>query len=171
MLTMFVKLIRVLNSESEPGQISMAFCLAVVMGFTPLISLHNLIVLFLALFLRVNLTGFILAWTVFSGLAYLLDPFFSWLGVTILTATALEGLWTALYNITLARLANFNNSVVMGSLVFSFILFFPLYFLFNFLIRRYREHVLAWVQKTRIAQMIKATKLYSAYQSLSGLRG
>jgi uncharacterized protein (TIGR03546 family) len=171
MLTMFVKLIRVLNSESEPGQISMAFCLAMVMGFTPLISLHNLIVLFLALFLRVNLTGFILAWTVFSGLAYLLDPFFSWLGVTILTATALEGLWTALYNITLARLANFNNSVVMGSLVFSFILFFPLYFLFNFLIRRYREHVLAWVQKTRIAQMIKATKLYSAYQSLSGLRG
>jgi uncharacterized protein (TIGR03546 family) len=171
MLTMFVKLIRVLNSESEPGQISMAFCLAMVMGFTPLISLHNLIVLFLALFLRVNLTGYILAWTVFSGLAYLLDPFFSWLGVTILTATALEGLWTALYNITLARLANFNNSVVMGSLVFSFILFFPLYFLFNFLIRRYREHVLAWVQKTRIAQMIKATKLYSAYQSLSGLRG
>jgi uncharacterized protein (TIGR03546 family) len=157
MLTMFVKLIRVLNSESEPGQISMAFCLAMVMGFTPLISLHNLIVLFLALFLRVNLTGYILAWTVFSGLAYLLDPFFSWLGVTILTATALEGLWTALYNITLARLAN--------------ILFFPLYFLFNFLIRRYREHVLAWVQKTRIAQMIKATKLYSAYQSLSGLRG
>jgi uncharacterized protein (TIGR03546 family) len=171
MLTMFAKLFRVLNSESEPGQISMAFCLAIVMGFTPLFSLHNLIVLFLALFLRVNLTGFILAWTVISGLAYLLDPFFSWLGVTILSAAVLEGLWTALYNITLARLENFNNSVVMGSLAFSFILFFPLYFLFNFLIRRYREHVLAWVQKTRIAQMIKATKLYSAYQTLSGLRG
>ena len=149
----------------------MAFCLAMVMGFTPLFSLHNLIVLFLALFLRVNLTGFILAWTVFSGLAYLLDPFFSWLGVTILSAAALQGLWTALYNIALARLENFNNSVVMGSLVLSFILFFPLYFLFNFLIRRYREHVLAWIQKTRIAQMIKATKLYSAYQTLSGLRG
>ena len=171
MLTMIAKLIKVLNSESEPGQISLAFCLALVMGFTPLFSLHNLIVLFLVFFLRVNLTGFLLAWSVFSALAYLLDPFFSWLGRALLTADPLTGLWTALYNITLWRLENFNNSIVMGSLSISLILFIPLYFLFNFLILRYRQHVLAWLQKTRIAQMIKATKLYSAYQTLSGLRG
>lgn len=171
MLTMFAKLIKVLNSESAPGQISMAFCLAVAMGFTPLFSLHNLIVLFLVLFLRVNLTGFILAWIVLSALAYLMDPLFSWLGVTLLTADPLEGLWTALYNITLWRLEKFNNSIVMGSLLISLVLFVPLFFLFNILILRYREHVLAWIQKTRIAQMIKATKLYSAYQTLSGLRG
>lgn len=171
MIKMIAKLLKVLNSETEPGQISLAFCLAMILGFTPLMSPHNILVILFILLLRVNLSACILGWIVFSGFAYLLDPLFHRIGVTLLTAQALEGLWTALYNITFFRLAKFNNSIVMGSLVFSLIFFIPLYLLSNKAILKYRDHMLAWVKKTRLMQAFKANKLYKAYQAVSGWGG
>ncbi|HEX9742308.1 MAG TPA: TIGR03546 family protein [Nitrospiraceae bacterium] len=148
------KLIRIIGSETEPGQISMGFAFALVAGFTPLLSLHNLFVLFLILVLRVNLSAFLLGLAFFSGIAYLLDPLFHRIGLAALTAGSLEGLWTALYNSTLWRLERFNNSIVMGSLIASVILFVPLYLLSNRLILKYREHFLAWVQKTKLVHVL-----------------
>jgi len=148
------KLIRIIGSETEPGQISIGFAFALVAGFTPLLSLHNLFVLFLILVLRVNLSAFLLGLAFFSGIAYLLDPLFHRIGLAALTAGSLEGLWTALYNSTLWRLERFNNSIVMGSLIASVILFAPLYLLSNRLILKYREHFLAWVQKTKLVHVL-----------------
>jgi uncharacterized protein (TIGR03546 family) len=171
MVRSIAKLLMVLNSETEPGQISLGFCFALIAGLTPLLSLHNLFVLLLVLLLRVNLSAFILGLVVFSGVAYLLDPLFHLIGLALLTAGSLQDLWTSLYNSTLWRLERFNNTIVMGSLVFSVVGFVPSYSLSNILIRRYRVHVLAWVQKTRLMQMFRASKLYNAYQSLSGFGG
>lgn len=70
------KFLRVLNSETDPAQISLAFCFSMVAGLTPLFSLHNLPILFLVLVLRVNLSAFLLGFAFFSGIAYLLDPLF-----------------------------------------------------------------------------------------------
>ncbi|MSQ77432.1 MAG: TIGR03546 family protein [Nitrospiraceae bacterium] len=94
------------------------------------------------------------AWLFFSGLAYLLDSVFHRIGLAVLTAGPLEGLWTAFYNSTLWRLERFNNSIVMGSLVVSLVLFVPFYLLSNKLILKYREHFLAWVQKTKLAHVL-----------------
>lgn len=171
MLRLIARLLRVLNSETNPSQISLGFCFAMVAGLTPLVSLHNLVVLLLILILRVNLSAFLLGFVVFSGLAYLLDPVFHWNGLQILTVPKLEGLWTTLYNSTLWRVARFNNTIVMGSIVFSLALFVPLYFLSNDLIGRYREHVLAWVEKTWLMQFFKASKVYQLYQSLPHIGG
>ncbi|MCP4681009.1 MAG: TIGR03546 family protein [Desulfobacterales bacterium] len=131
MIDMIAKLLKILNSESEPGQISIAFCLAMIAGFTPFYSLHNLLILLLVLIFRINLSGFILGWALFSGCAYLLDPVFHRIGYALLTMPSLKGLWTAFYNIVLLRLENFNNTVVMGSFMVSILLFIPLYFLLN----------------------------------------
>ena len=171
MIKMIAKFLKVLNSETEPGQISLAFCLAMILGLTPLMSLHNLVVILLMLLVRVNLSACILGWVFFSGIAYILDHLFNLIGLAILTSQGLEGLWTSLYNITLFRLAKFNNSIVMGSLLFSLICFIPLYFLFNQIIRKYRVHVLEWVQKTRLMKAFKANKLFKAYQAVSGWGG
>ncbi len=171
MINIIAKLLRVLNSETEPGQISLVFCFSMILGFTPLMSPHNLIVLLLILLLRVNLSACILGWLFFSGVAYLLDPLFHRFGVLLLTADALEGLWTYLYNIPLFRFAKFNNSVVMGSLVFCLILFIPVYIASNQFIKKYRGHVLAWAQKTRLVQAFKANRIYRAYQAVSGWGG
>lgn len=171
MLRLIARLLRVLNSETNPDQISLGFCLAMVAGLTPLVSLHNFLVLLLVLILRVNLSAFLLGLAVFSGLAYLLDPVFDWNGIQILTAPALEGLWTTLYNSTFWRFTRFNNSIVMGSVAFSFAFFVPLFLFSNGLIVRYREHVLAWVEKTRLMQFFKASKVYQVYQSLPHFGG
>lgn len=167
MLTIVVKILKVLNSESDPAQISLALCLALIMGLTPLFSLHNLAVLLLALLLRVNLTAFLSGWLVFSGIAYLVDPLSHLAGYHLLTLPALEGLWTALYNLTPLRMENFSNSIVMGSLAISLLLFLPLFFLSNFLIVKYRKHFLAWMEKTRLMQILKTSRLFTLYSSMS----
>ncbi len=171
MLRLIARLLAVLNSETHPGQISLGMCFAMVAGLTPLLSLHNLVVLLLVFVLRVNLAAFLLGLAVFSGLAYLLDPLFHWNGLQVLTMSSLEGLWTSLYNCPVGRLSRFNNTIVMGSLVFSLVLFIPMYFLSNILIARYRAHVLAWILKSRLMQLFKASKLYQIYQSLPTFGG
>lgn len=171
MIRALARILKVLNSESEPGQISGAVILAMIAGLTPLFSLHNLLVLFLVTALRVNLSAFMLSLVLFSGIGVLLDPLFHWLGLALLTTGALEGLWATLYGMPLFRLADFNNSVVMGSFVLSLLLSVPAYFLLNTLIRKYREHVLEWVRKTRLMRAFQASKIYRAYQSVSDWGG
>ncbi|MDY6842896.1 MAG: TIGR03546 family protein [Thermodesulfobacteriota bacterium] len=168
MLKMIAKLLKLLNSETDPYQISLAFGFSMIAGLTPLLSLHNLLLLFLILFLRVNLSSFIVGLIFFSGVAYLLDPFFNWFGLLILTMSSLEGFFTMLYNSTLWRFEGFNNSIVMGSLIFSLLFFVPLFLLTNMLIRKYREHIMVWIQKSRVMQAIKATKLYGFYHAIIG---
>ena len=170
MIKLLAKLLRVLNSETDPGQISLGLCFAMIVGLTPLVSLHNLFVLLLVFILRVNLSAFVLGLALFTGIAYLLDPLFHRLGLAVLTASSLADLWTSLYQSVWWRLEHFNNSIVMGSLVFSVAMFVPVLLLLNFLIRRYRQHVMAWVQKSRIMQMFKASKLYQTYETLSSWR-
>ena len=100
MLTMIARLLKVLNSETEPGQISLALCFAMIAGLTPLFSLHNLFILLIVLIIRINISSFIMGSIFFSGIAYLLDPLFHSIGFAVLTAKTLETLWTSLYNIT-----------------------------------------------------------------------
>jgi uncharacterized protein (TIGR03546 family) len=171
MLRAILKLLHVLNSEAEPGQISLALAFGLITGFTPLWSLHNLLVLLLVLVLRVTLSAFLLGAAVFSGVAYLLDPVFHRVGLAVLTAQPLEGVWIALYNSTLWRIERFNNSIVMGSLLISLALFVPTVLALNWAIRQYRARVLASVKRLRIVQALTATKFAQMYRSYSNLGG
>lgn len=166
MLYMLARILNVLNSETDPSQISLALSLSMIAGLTPFMSLHNLVVLFLVLFLRVNLTAFLLGLGIFSALAYLFDPFFHAAGLFLLSSATLEGLWTSMYNMPVFRIERFNNTIVMGSLVVSLVLFLPVYFLSRAGIVRYRERFVAWMNKTRLAQVIKASTFYKVYTSL-----
>jgi len=168
MVRLFAKVLKILTSETEPGQIGLAVSFALAVGFTPLLSLHNLPVLFLVLVLRVNLLAFILAAVLSSALAWPLEPIFSWIGLVLLTAQPLEKLWTRLYQSPLWRLEGFNNSVVMGSLAVSLLLFLPVALLTASLIRRHRERLLARLWLTRPLQIITASRFHSAYQAVSG---
>jgi uncharacterized protein (TIGR03546 family) len=171
MLTTLAKLLKVLNSETDPAQIGLAFSFAMLSGFLPFFSPVNLIVLLLVLLIRMNLSAYLLGMGFFAGLAYLLDPLFSRIGLALLTAAPLEGLWTAMYNSTIWRIQKFNNTAVMGGFAFAVLFFVPLFLLSNALIRQYREHVLSWVRKTRLMQMIMASKFYGIYEKVSGWTG
>lgn len=171
MITIIAKILKALNSETDPAQIGLAVGFSLIAGLTPILSIHNIVVLFLVLILRVNISIFIVGTGIFSGLSYLLDPVFHKIGFGALTAGPLEGLWTSFYNLPLFRIERFNNSIVMGSLLFSIALFLPVFIFSMFIVRRYREHILERVRKTRIMQMLMASRIYSAYQAVSGWGG
>jgi uncharacterized protein (TIGR03546 family) len=81
------------------------------------------------------------------------------------------GLWTFLYNTLPGRLDRINNTVVTGSLAVSLALAIPAFLVFNMLIKKYRERVLAWVEKSHIVQALKANRFYRIYQSVSAWGG
>ncbi|OGW41547.1 MAG: hypothetical protein A2010_05060 [Nitrospirae bacterium GWD2_57_9] len=171
MIRMLAKLLKVLNSENDPAQISLAFSFSMFSGFLPFFTPINLLVLFTVFALRVNLSAYLLGMAFFAGIAYILDPLFHAIGLAVLSAAPLEGIWTAMYNSTIWRIQKFNNSVVMGSFIFAVLFFVPLVLLSNMLIRRYREHVLAWVRKTKLMKMITASNFYQMYEKVSGWTG
>ncbi|NOX43745.1 MAG: TIGR03546 family protein [Gammaproteobacteria bacterium] len=168
MLNTLATFLKVLNSETRPTQISLALAFAMIVGFTPLFSLHNLLVILLVLVIRVNLATFILGFALFSGIGYLLDPLFHEFGQRVLNSESMNQLWVSLYNSTVWRLERFNNTIVMGSLLVSLVLFIPVVLITNYLIAKYRTSLLQWVNKIRIVQIIKGSKLITVYRSLTG---
>ncbi len=135
-------------------------------GLTPLWTLHNVVVLLLVLALRVNLSSFVLCWGLFTLLAFLLDPVFDVVGYAVLTAAWLQPLWTSFYATDLGRLSDFNNTVVMGSLLVSLLALPLLYFGCVYLVRQYRDHVLAWMRDRPIYQFVRHSRLFMLYYSL-----
>lgn len=167
MFSQLIKFVRVLSSETAPIQISFGFALAMIAGLTPLLSVHNVLVIFCLLLFRINLAAFLLGWAFFSGLAYLLDPLFHDLGRAVLTHEALNPLWTELYNQPFWRIARFNNTIVMGSLLASLIAFIPLLLISNLLIRHYRSDVMIYVQNSRLFKFLKSSKWFSHAVSMA----
>ncbi len=165
-MLLLARLLRILNSETDPSQIGFAVALACVFGLTPLWTLHNGIVLLLVLFLRVNLASFLFAWALFTAIAYVLDPLFDLLGHAVLTADALRPIWSTLYGTDLARLTEFNNTVVMGSLIFSIALAVVLYFATTYALRQYRRTILAWLKQQRFYRVVTQMRVLRLYTSL-----
>ncbi len=155
MLGPISKLIKAFNSDVAPEQISLGIAFALIVGFTPFWSLHNLLVLLLVMVLRVNGAAFTAGIALFSLLAYLLDPLFHHLGYFILKLPSLNGLWVMLYNSTLWRIENFNNTLVMGSLLLSLLMFVPVYFGSIWTINKYRDHIMAWINKLKLTRFLK----------------
>jgi uncharacterized protein (TIGR03546 family) len=172
MLKQIINLIRTMHSETDPRQISLGFALGMIPGLTPLTSPHNLLVLLALLFIRVNIGAAILSWGVFSILAYALDPLFHQFGLFILTGVgALQGLWTTLYNAPVVPYTRFNNSIVMGSLIFSLLAFYPVYWGGRLMVVKYRETLMERFNRLKIVQVFRASSLYNWYSRYSKLRG
>lgn len=167
MLTFLAKLLKALNSESAPWQIALAFSFALIVGFTPWLSMHNLVVLILVFSLRVNLTAFFLGVAVVSGLAWLLDPYLSSVGEALLTKPEWQEFWTHLYQQDVWRILAFNHTLVLGGLTVAFVLFLPVFWIIRALIVVYRERLLAWVNKFKVVHMLKASKFYRLYQAVA----
>ena len=168
MIGLIARILRILNSETDPGQIAGAVCLAMIFGLTPLWTLHNVIVLLLVLVLRVNLSSFVLSWGLFTLLAFLLDPLFDVVGHALLTVGWLQPLWTAFYGTDLGKLSDFNNTIVLGSLCVSLVAVPFVYLGTVYGVREYRSHVLAWMRDKPIYQVVRRTRLFTLYESLRG---
>jgi len=170
MVRQIIKIIKAIHSDRDPRQISLGFALGMIPGLTPITSPHNLLVLLALLFFRVNIGVAMLSWAFFSALAFALDPLFHQFGLFLLTGIgALKGLWTSLYNMPLVPYTRFNNSVVMGSLIFSLVAFYPVYWGGRLMVVKYRETFMERFNRWKIVNVFKASSLYKLYSRYSAL--
>lgn len=165
LLKLLQQLVATLNSEGTPRQVAAGMALGAVLGLTPLLNLHNLIMLGIIMMLNVSFPGAMLGLALAIPVGFALDPAFDWLGRALLLDTpALAPLWTRLANTPVVPLTNFNNTVVLGSFVAWVVLAIPIYFLARWGVDRYRTRVYARLKESRAFQAITASKLYNVYR-------
>ena len=167
MLTL-LKLVRslfnTLHSDGSPGQIAAGVALGAALGLTPIVNVHNVLVFLLLAVLNVSFAAGLLAWGVFVPVGFLLDPVFDRIGHWLLVDTqSLRPLWTAWDNVPGLALTNFNNTVVLGSVVAWLLLFLPIYFLARFGVLRYRATIGARVRQSRFYKALQASQIYNVY--------
>lgn len=167
-MLILAKILKALHSDAGPWQLAFGIMLGMMMGLTPLFRLHNVIILFVVLFFRVNLATFLLSFGVFSVIAFILDPMMMGIGEALLLNEGLSGLWTSLYNTGIGRLSQFYNTLTIGSLLFSILLAPFVLFASKILVIQYRKRFLAWVEKLKIIQFIKGSRVYQIFQGLGG---
>jgi len=160
LLKLIQSLIKTLHSEGTPGQVAAGIAL----GLTPLLNLHNLIVVALIVLLNVSFGGGMLGWALFVPVGFLLDPLFDRIGVSLLQAPSLRALWTSWYNIALVPYTNFNNTVVLGSVVGWLALAVPIFFAARYGVARYRATIGARVQQSKFYRAITASQVYNWYK-------
>ena len=163
------KLIRILNKGATPKQIAGGIALGSIIGLTPSFML-NLFVFFLILIINVNISAAIFSMVVFKLVSYLIDPLANSVGYELLVETDwLKSLWTTLYNAPIVPFTKFNNTVVLGSLVISLVLFFPLLFLTARGVVLYRERLMSKIADFKIVKLLKASKIYGLYKKVRNL--
>lgn len=171
-LKLLGKLIRILESGTTPGRVAWAFALGTIPGWTPVACLHNGIVLILLCILNVPFSAGILGFLIAGILALAFDPVFHSVGYAVLAQISfLEPLWTWLYNAPLAPLFRLNNTVVMGSLIFSLVLLLPTVLFFKWLVLRYRNRWRQRVAKMKIMKIIQGTGLMQWALRFKGMEG
>jgi len=153
-----------LHSEGTPGQLAAGIVLGAFLGLTPLFNLHNAAVFALLVLLNVSFAGGLLGWALFVPVGFLLDPLFDWIGHSLLLAPSLRGLWTSMYNMPIVPLTNFNNTVVLGSLVFALLAAVPLFLLLRWAVARYRVTVGERVRQSKFYKAVTASKVYNVYK-------
>jgi uncharacterized protein (TIGR03546 family) len=164
LLKLLQSLVKALNSDGTPGQVAAGIALGAVFGLTPLVNLHNLVLFVLAVILNVSFPGVMLGWALFLPFGFALDPVFDAVGRLLLVGTpVLLPFWTWCYNTPLVALTNFNNTIVLGSVVVWAAALLPLFFLLRWLVTKYRATVYARLQRTKLFQAVKASKVYNVY--------
>ena len=138
--------------------------IGMVLGLTPLMSLHNLAIMALVMLFRVSFPAVTLGWFVAIPLGFALDPIFNSFGLSMLETLQLNPIWTTITNAPILALANLNNSVVLGSLVVWLLAVFPMYLVFKVGVTRYRETIYARLSGMKIFKTIRRSKAYNFYR-------
>jgi len=164
LIRLIQKLVATLNSEGTPAQVGAGLAIGTVFGLTPLMNLHNLVVLACVMVFNVSFPAVMLGWFAAVPLGFAFDPLFDAVGLSLLDTLTLNPLWTAVTNAPVLALFDLNNSVVLGSLVCWIVAVIPLYFLARWGVAKYRATVHAKLEKTKIFKAVRGSKIYDVYR-------
>ncbi len=164
-LKLLQSLIKELHSDGTPAQIALGAALGAALGLTPIANVHNALIFALLLVLNVSFGAGMLAWAAFVPIGFLLDPVFDRIGHRLLVETpTLTPIWTSWFNAPLMPYTNFNNSVVLGSVIGWLVLFGPIALLVRWLVLRYRATYGDRVRRSRFYKAVTASQAYNVYR-------
>jgi uncharacterized protein (TIGR03546 family) len=164
LLKLIQSIIKTLHSAGTPGQVAAGMALGAALGLTPLVNVHNLVIFSLLVLLNVSFGGGMLGWMLFVPIGFLLDPLFDEIGLGLLTAPALQPLWTGWTNTPILPYTNFNNTIVLGSFVAWLILAVPIFFAARYGVAKYRATVGERVRQSRFYKAVTASQAYNLYK-------
>jgi uncharacterized protein (TIGR03546 family) len=124
-------------SKARLRFIAAGFVLGMFLGLLPL-SINSVIIALLVFALRNDRQTALLSALFFGALGFALDRLAHPLGLAVLQAGWLQGLWTYLYNLPFFPFTGFNNTIVMGNTLLGLIFTVPAVFLCRFLTLKYR---------------------------------
>ena len=164
-LKLLQSVIKELHSDGTPAQIAFGAALGAALGLTPIANVHNALIVALLLLLNVSFGAGMLAWALFVPVGFALDPLFDRLGHALLIETpALRPLWTSWFNTPLLPSTNFNNTVVLGSVVAWVVLATPIWFAVRLGVVRYRATYGERVRRSRFYRAVTASQAYNVYR-------
>jgi uncharacterized protein (TIGR03546 family) len=164
-LKLLRSLVKTLHSDGSPAQLALGVALGSALGLTPIANVHNVAIVLLLAVLNVSFAAGMFAWAAFVPIGFMLDPVFDGIGRRLLVdMPALRPLWTAWDNIPGLALTNFNNTIVLGSVVAWAVLFIPLYFASRYGVVKYRATIGERVKNSKYYRMIEASQIYNVYR-------
>lgn len=163
MLTLLAKILKVLNSQVSPWQIGWAIALGLFAGILPFGLLSLVIILVVCLF-TINLSTFILVWGLTEGLMLLLA---SPLEQLTWRYGQQDSLLKLLASTETLQLLHLHHTLTLGAFVLGALLLLPVAWLSKTLVLQYRSKVMNSVEKWKLTQMLKASKLYALYEKLN----
>lgn len=164
LLKLIQSILKTLHSEGTPGQVAAGIALGSVLGLSPLMNVHNLIVFALIVVLNVSFGGGMLGWAMFVPVGFVLDPVFDRIGAGLLETPSLRPLWTSWYNTPLVPYTNFNNTIVLGSVVGWLALALPIFLAARWGVARYRSTIGERVRQSRFYKAVTASQVYNWYK-------
>ena len=155
--------IKLLNSDTGTISLAMGLTCGFILGMTPTLSLHSLLIFLVLFFFRIQIGAALLAAFFFKFVAFLPDPAFDAVGSKVLDIESLQAFYTTLYNMPIIPFTRFNNTIVMGSAVITFALSPLVFILSRYLIVKYRQTILARFKESKAWKAVEATKFYQWY--------
>lgn len=157
-------LAKTLHSDGTPGQIAGGIALGAALGLTPLMNLHNAVVLVLLCVINVSFAAGLLGMALLAPVGFMLDPLFDRVGYWLLTeVTSLRPFFAWIDTQPVLAYTNLTNTVVLGSVVGWLVLFVPIFIAARIGVIRYRRSLGEWFMKTRIYHALGATKIFDVY--------
>ena len=168
-INFFARLISILSSAAAPSEIAAGFSMGIFLGLCPSLALSILAYLLLIIF-NVNITTALFALAFFRIVAYAVAPLLHSLGYFVLAGIpVLHGFWTALYNTPFIPFTGYNNTVVMGGLICSLVIFVPCYFLAMKGVIEYRKHYDGLVRRWKVLRIITTSQWYRNFMQFRRL--
>jgi len=170
-LKQFFSLFHLLNSEKGSHQIAAGLPAGFILGLTPALSLHSLLIFFCIFIFRIQLAAALISAFLFKFVGHLFDPLFHLIGAWILERPELQNLFTQMYNMPLVPYTRFNNSIVMGAGAVTLVTSPLVFIIFRAFIFKYRETIVAKFKESRFWKFVKATAFYKWYSKYDQLYG